>query len=337
MPQPAHSPPEGAQRLSLDTLRAFRRLDYGMFIHFGMPTHFPGRAPGHGRRQPLERYAPTKLDVDQWIRTAREAGMRYAILTTKHGGGFALWPSRLTEYGVAHSGDRRDVVRLFVEACHTHDVKPVFYYAGETADDFGVPPCEATDPHERHERFLAYCRGQLEELLTGYGPLLGMWFDGPHQYTPEGRRLLYDTVAELQPKALVVMNHAFERNGIHLPLEADRWPTDLRNVENGVPPYAARSSWYRVPPEVSGAECEQDYYLPLEAALQMDGGGERWWFGGPSATVYSDAELLALRLLCRERDANCVFNVPPTPEGFLRRDYVDALMRLRRNTDSLRL
>src|SRR6266508_5068742 len=103
----------GAQRLPPDVLGKWESLGYGMFIHFGMST-FVGKELPSGK-EPSTAYAPTKLDVDQWIQVARDAGMKYAVLTTKHVAGHCLWPSKPTAYHVATSSNKTDVVSKFVE------------------------------------------------------------------------------------------------------------------------------------------------------------------------------------------------------------------------------
>ena len=117
---------EGSQRLSLKQLKAWESLGYGMFIHFGMST-FVGKELPTGN-DPLETYAPAALDVGQWISVARDAGMKYAILTTKHVAGHCLWPTKHTDYSVANGPYKTDVVEKFVTACREKGVLPGFYY-----------------------------------------------------------------------------------------------------------------------------------------------------------------------------------------------------------------
>ena len=97
-------PTKGAQRLSLDALRRWEALHYGMFIHFGMST-YDGDEISEGDK-PSTLYAPDKLDVDQWVSVARDAGMKYAVLTTKHCAGHCLWPTGLNDYHVGTSSNR---------------------------------------------------------------------------------------------------------------------------------------------------------------------------------------------------------------------------------------
>ncbi|MEN6304213.1 MAG: alpha-L-fucosidase, partial [Armatimonadia bacterium] len=173
-----HNPPEGAQRLPLDKLHAWEALGYGMFIHFGMST-FVGQELPSGS-EPSSLYAPTALDVDQWIRVACDAGMKYAVLTTKHVSGHCLWPSDHTDYHVGTSGNQTDVVEAFVTACAKHGVMPGFYYC--TWDNhhrlgsvtWSEAPLERTFTTARYRDFQM---AQIEELLTRYGPVGEMWVD----------------------------------------------------------------------------------------------------------------------------------------------------------------
>src|SRR6266511_1910874 len=106
---------KGSQRLSVARLQAWERQLYGMFIHFGMNTFLGEDIPKADA--PARDYCPDKLDVDQWVSVARDSGMTYAVLTAKHLTGHCLWPSKCTDYTVANSGNRTDVVLKFVRAC----------------------------------------------------------------------------------------------------------------------------------------------------------------------------------------------------------------------------
>ena len=119
-------PEAGAQRLSLAKLQAWEALGYGMFIHFGMSTFVAQEIPDG--KAPASAYNPDKLDVDQWVGIARDAGMKYVVLTAKHVAGHCLWPSRHTNYTVANSGNKTDVVEALVKACERRGILPGFYY-----------------------------------------------------------------------------------------------------------------------------------------------------------------------------------------------------------------
>jgi len=123
---PLENPGPGDQRLSLTALQAWEALRFGLFLHFGLST-FTGKELPPGD-DPATLYAPDRLDVDQWVCVARDAGMKYAVLTAKHVAGHCLWPSRHTDYHVGNSGNRTDVVEAFVTACAKRGVMPGLYY-----------------------------------------------------------------------------------------------------------------------------------------------------------------------------------------------------------------
>ena len=247
-PGPTHAK-RGAQRLSLEQLRKWESLGYGMFLHFGMST-FDGNELSDGR-SPASLYAPDGLDVDQWVSVARDAGMAYAVLTAKHVAGHCLWPSRHTAYTVATSGDRTDVCERFVDACRKRGVLPGFYYCSwdnhnrfgsRTASDEGVKwgnwagvPAEgqplAPFTTSVYQSFQTL---QLTELLTQYGPIAETWIDIPGVLGPGYRAFLYGHVARLQPETVVMMNSGI---GAGETYDTDyAWPSDLIAIERALPP-----------------------------------------------------------------------------------------------------
>ncbi|MEI6503994.1 MAG: alpha-L-fucosidase, partial [Armatimonadota bacterium] len=229
-----HNPPQGAQRLPLDKLHAWEQLGYGMFIHFGMSTFLNQELPSGN--EPSSVYAPDQLDVDQWIQVARDAGMKYAILTTKHVSGHCLWPSTHTDYHVGTSSNQTDVVEAFVTACAKHGLMAGFYYC--TWDNHtrlgSVTWSEA--PLERTfttQAYRDYQMAQVEELLTQYGPVGEMWIDIPGPLGHEGRREQYAQIASLQPEALIMMNHGCTDGTAYRYEYA--WPSDLMPIERFLP------------------------------------------------------------------------------------------------------
>src|SRR4051812_12969757 len=218
---------EGAQRLSIDALRRWESLGYGMFIHFGMST-FDGQELSSGK-SPSKLYAPVNLDVDQWISVARDAGMKYAILTAKHVAGHCLWPSALTDYSVQSSGNTTDVVEAFVRACEKRGLMAGLYYCSwdnhhcfgsHTPSDKGVAP----DTTAKYREFQL---AQIQELLQHYAPLGEFWVDIPSVLGEDGRSKQYDQIAALAPDAMVMMNL-----GLGASDQLNHcWPTDLIAIE----------------------------------------------------------------------------------------------------------
>lgn len=326
--QKSRNPPQGAQRLPLAKLHAWEALGYGMFIHYGMST-FVGQELPSGQ-EPSTVYAPDALDVDQWIQVARDAGMKYAILTTKHVSGHCLWPSKHTDYHVGTSSDRTDVVGAFVSACAKHGVMPGFYYC--TWDNHhrlgSVTWSEAA--LERTFTTAAYREfqmAQIEELLTQYGPIGEVWVDIPAPLGHDGRRAQYAQIASLQPQAVIMMNHGCT-DGSVLRYEY-AWPTDLMAIERFLPhSNHGYEPWFSVAQTRSDV---QDYYLPGEVCDPL--GYE--WFYVEGDRPRQDLELLGMRLICQERHTNLLLDVPPDRHGLIPAESIGALLRLRRNLDKL--
>lgn len=148
---------------------AWQELQYYGFVHFNMNT-FSDREWGFGDEQ-ASQFAPTALDARQWARVAKEAGMKGLIITAKHHDGFVLWPSAYTEHSVKNSlwrDGKGDLIREFVDACREYGLKVGIYYS----------PWDRNHPNYGKPEYITYMRNQLTELLSNYGELFEVWFDG---------------------------------------------------------------------------------------------------------------------------------------------------------------
>ena len=179
----------------------WQRDEIALFVHFGINT-FTDREWGDGTESPAL-FTPTALDARAWVGAAKSAGARALVLTAKHHDGFCLWPSATTDHGVRASpfrGGQGDVVREFTDACRAGGVGAGLYLS----------------PWDRHEpsygdssRYNDLYIAQLTELLTRYGPINEVWFDGANGEGPNGKRQQYDwprtfrTVRMLQPDAVI--------------------------------------------------------------------------------------------------------------------------------------
>ena len=333
--QPA-TPEGGAQRLSLAHLQQWETLEYGMYIHFGMST-FDGDELSKGDK-PSSFYNPTNLDVDQWVGVARDAGMKYAVLTAKHVSGHCLWPSRHTDYHVGTSGNSTNVVEAFMKACERTGVQPGLYYCSwDNHHTFGSvsPTYTEWDSAFTTSEYRDFQMLQVEELLTQFGPVVEMWIDVPYLLGHDGRRKQYDQIVRLQPQAVIMMNNGF---GDGTKLNKDwTWPTDLMSIERWLPSSAkGYQPWHQLSHsgilERAAAsqltykpDAPEAYYLPGEVCDPI--GYE--WFWRDDDPLRSDAELLGMRLIARERRTNFLLDVPPDQNGLLPKATVDSLMRLR--------
>ena len=316
---------QGDQRLSLAQLQAWEALGLGMFIHFGMST-FDGQELSRGD-QPSTRYAPDCLDVDQWISIARDAGMRYAVLTTKHVSGHCLWPSRHTDYHVGTSGNPTDVVEAFVRACERRGLMPGFYYCSwDNHHRLGslTPSDTRWENAFTTQTYRDFQWAQLEELLTRYGPIGEVWVDIPKVLPRDYRHHLYAHIAELQPQAVIMMNNGIG-DGSRLSIP-DTWPTDIMAIERFLPnSHTGYLRWH----EIEGNR----YYVPGEVCDPIG----REWFYVEGDQPRSDAELLGMALVSRSRSANLMLDVGPDAHGLIPQHYQAALVRLRKNIDQLGL
>jgi alpha-L-fucosidase len=211
----------------------FDTARFGMFVHWGhvsqqgLELSWPlvGGIPALPRCQdvPVETYhasAPTFCPEPGaprgWARTARQLGMQYAVLTAKHHDGFALFDTALSDFSVRHSAYGRDIVREFVDAVRAEGLRVGLYFsladwhhpdypAMTDADKPYAFGCWRQPTPAQWDRFVAFLHGQVRELLTCYGPIDLLWFDGGWERTPEQWRTaeLHDLIRALQPDVLV--------------------------------------------------------------------------------------------------------------------------------------
>ena len=179
----------------------WHELEFYAFIHFGMNT-FTNSEWGNGNDDPVL-FNPEKLNADQWAAAVRAAGMKAIILTCKHHDGFCLWPSAYTDYSVKSSKWRDgqgDVVRECAEACKKFGLKFGIY----------LSPWDRHEPsYGTGEEYNNYFKKQLRELLTNYGDIFCVWFDGACGEGKNGRKQEYDwqgyyeLIRECQPEAVI--------------------------------------------------------------------------------------------------------------------------------------
>ena len=199
---------------------AWQEREYIAFIHFTVNT-FTDKEWGNGKEDP-QIFNPTKLDTRQWVRVCRQAGMKMIILTAKHHDGFCLWPSEYTEHSVRNSpwkDGKGDVVGELAKACRKAKLKMGLY----------LSPWDRHEPtYGNTEQYNKFYKNQLRELLTNYGEIAEVWFDGAKG--KDAKDMVYDwngyyaIVRELQPNAVIF-------NGL-----------DLRWVGNEAG-YARESEW----------------------------------------------------------------------------------------------
>lgn len=181
----------------------WQKMELTGFIHFGINTF--NEVEWGTRNTDITRFNPTEIDVKQWVKVFKEAGFKLIILTTKHHDGFCLWPSKFTDYNISHTpfqNGKGDVVRDLSNACKEAGIK------------FGV----YLSPWDMHEKsygtpeYNIHFMNQLTELLTNYGDIAEVWFDGACGEGPNGKKQIYDwnsyykLIRKLQPNAVIAVS-----------------------------------------------------------------------------------------------------------------------------------
>jgi alpha-L-fucosidase len=224
---PAQAPDPESDQAKQARLAWFRDAKFGLFIHWGLYAIPAGqwkgaRVPGIGEwimfraKVPVSEYEklaqsfnPVKFDADAWVALAKDAGMKYIVITSKHHDGFALFDSKVSRWDVADATPfKRDILKELAAACAKQGLPLGFYYS--QAQDWHEPNGAGNTwdfgPDEKKD-FDQYLRGkaepQVRELLTGYGPVALVWFDTPRMMSAERAQRFTDIVRQLQPKTLI--------------------------------------------------------------------------------------------------------------------------------------
>ncbi len=304
----------------------YRDAKFGMFIHWGVYSLLGnGEWVMQNRSIPVDRYEwlastfnPVKFDARAWVSLAKAAGMRYITITARHHDGFSMFASDVTRYDILDWTDfGRDPLKELAEECRRQGLRLFFYYSqldwhhpdyfprGQTGQAMGRP--ESGD----WEGYLDFMDAQLEELLTGYGALGGIWFDGMWD-KPEAPWRLEETYAlihRLQPGALIVPNHH------QAPLPGE----DVQTFEQDLP--GANTAGFNT-------NCIGS--LPLETSLTMN---RSWGFNITDTAFKSVPELIRYLVRAAGNDANLLLNIGPRPDGTIQPDFVERLQALGRWTE----
>ncbi|MFV8346983.1 alpha-L-fucosidase [Flavobacterium sp. ZB4P13] len=295
---------------------------YGMFIHFGVNTF--NQVEWSDGNLPASTYNPTDLDPDQWVATAKEAGFRHIVLVTKHHDGFCLWDSKYTDYDVAASPVKTDVIKAVATACKKYGVKLGLYYS---LWDRHESSYKDKDP----QKYISFMKGQLTELLSNNGPICEIWFDGAWDRKAEDWDILgvYSLIKKLQPDCAVTVNHTIgvgkeNANGIGQPRNFQQgdiirfWPVDFRTKDPNLARYDDPKLY-----NYGG----QLRYLPFEHTLCIS---DRWnWFQKKDILPARPLdELEQLFYWCTANDNVMLLNVPPDQTGRLRENEQQRLFEL---------
>lgn len=317
--QAVHEPPAECA----DAMAQWQSLGYGVFIHFGMST-FTGEELDHGL-QPSTAYAPSNLDVNQWVRVARDAGMKYAVLTAKHVSGHCLWDSKVMwkgkefDYDVATSSNKTDVIAAFMAACREYNLKLGLYYCLLDSRNNAVPQDEQWNRFLLPDDFFQLAKNQLGELLERHPELAYLWLDIPRAASLEQRTAFYAFIKEKRPECIVLFNHgtAAPEGPATIDTFQAAWPTDILNTERHplkVGQFSPQQLWK-----------DKEYCVGYEHCDTICKG----WFWTAGDRPRPTDELRSVYEDTIAAGGNLLLNVPPDRTGRVPQYSIEALMDLR--------
>ena len=306
---------------NLQSRRQFSEDRFGIFIHWGIYSTF-AQGEWYLQNGPLRReeyakaanaFYPHAFDAKAWAKVFKKAGARYITFTTRHHDGFSMWNTQQSDYNIMHTPYGKDVVAQLAEACQENNLALHLYYShidwmrddypmGRTGRGVGKDTAKADWPH-----YFAFMNRQLTEVLTQYGAVRAIWFDGwwDHDQTkpafdwqlPEQYALIH----RLQPACLVGNNHHQHPN------EGE----DLQFFERDVPGE-----------NKAGLSGQAISRLPLETCETMNG---MWGYKVADQNYKSADQLIQLLVRTASKGANLLLNVGPQPDGNLPAAAVERL------------
>ncbi|MFC1543666.1 alpha-L-fucosidase [Gemmatimonadota bacterium] len=303
----------------------WREARFGLFIHWGLyaiPAGQWGEETNHAEwimttaEIPVEEYErfvgrfnPVQFDADAWVSTAKRAGMKYIVITTKHHDGFALFDSAVSDYDVMATPFGRDVMAELAEACRRHGLEIGWYHSIMDWHHPDYLPRRAWETRSAEgadlDRFVDYLRAQVTELLTDYGPIGVMWFDGEWESTwnHEYGQPLYDLCLELQPDVIVNNRVDVYRGGMAGLTTDEQAAGDFGTPEQQIPATGLPG-------------------MDWETCMTMN---DHWGYNSSDLNYKSPRLLIQMLVDIASKGGNFLLNVGPTAEGLFPPQSIERL------------
>jgi alpha-L-fucosidase len=308
----------------------FRDAHFGMFIHWGVSSVL-GEEIGwalsgkdvNTYRQNMDKFNPVGFDAAALVKLAKDAGMKYITFTTRHHDSFSMFDTRYSDWGIMHTPYGRDVLKMLAEECHKQGIRLFCYYS--LTDFYRFDYCQGNvskgtgiQGECNWEAYLQFMKNQLTEILSNYGPISGIWFDGHWDQVERldndrnGKQLrawgydeIYKLIHDLQPGCMIVNNH-------HL----STFPgEDYQTFERDLPG-SNTGGGYSADAVIAGD-------LPLESSDIM---GKSWGYVTGDTIDRSVKDLVHLLVGSAGLGANLLLNIGPTPEGKVRPAHQERLL-----------
>jgi alpha-L-fucosidase len=300
----------------------FQDSKFGLFIHWGVYSVMgEGEWVMNNKKmtiaeyEPLAaRFNPTEFDAAEWVRIAKSAGMKYITITSKHHDGFAMWGTKQTQWNIVDATPyKKDPLKMLAEECRKQGVKLLFYHShldwhhpdyfprGRTGHNSGRP--ESGD----FNRYLDFMDNQLRELLTNYGDIAGIWFDGWWDKPTTDWRLerTYSLIHSLQPAALVGNNHHRK------PFDGE----DFQMFEKDLP--GQNTAGFNAESEIGK--------LPLESCDTMN---KSWGYNSKDQQYKTVKDLVHFLAKAAGHNTNFLLNVGPMPNGKIQPEFAQRLQAM---------
>jgi alpha-L-fucosidase len=307
---------------NLEARRWFQDAKFGLFVHWGVYSVLAdGEWVMNNKKIPIGEYEnlppqfnPAEFDPAEWVALVKAAGMKYITITSKHHDGFAMFDSKISDWDIVdRTPYKKDVLKMLADECHKQGIKLFFYYSqldwhhpdyfprGRTGATAGRP--ESGDWF----KYIDYMDGQLKELLTNYGPIGGIWFDGMWDRPKAEWRIeqTYKLIHSLQPAALVGSNHHLK------PFPGE----DFQMFEKDLP--GQKTANFNAESEIGD--------LPLETCETINGA---WGYNANDKRFKSAKDLIHYLVKAAGYNANFLLNVGPMPNGKIQPEFVDRLKQV---------
>jgi alpha-L-fucosidase len=313
---------------NLKARETFQDMKFGMFVHWGVYSLLAdGEWVMHQRKIPAKDYEklpaffnPIDFDPEAWVKMAKNAGIQYITITSKHHDGFAMFDSKVTDWDIIdRTPYKKDVLKMLAEACRKEGIKLFFYHSHldwHHPDYFprGMTGKEAQRPENgSFPKYIDFMNAQLTELLTNYGDVGGIWFDGWWDQKIKGSQTAvdwqlektYQLIHNLQPACLIGNNHHV------LPFEGE----DFQMFEKDLP--GSNTTGFSGDSKIGK--------LPLEMCETMNGA---WGFNINDRNYKSTKEVVHLLVKSAGYNANFLMNVGPMPNGKIQPEFVKTFQEL---------
>ena len=301
----------------------FEDAKFGLFIHWGVYSIL-GDGEWVMQRQNISINAyeklpsffnPTGYNAEEWVLMAKNAGMKYITITSRHHDGFSMFDTKATDYNIVQKTPyQKDVLKDLAEACHKHDVKLFFYYSLLDWHHDDYFPRGKTGKHiagrgtGNWRKYIDFMKIQLTELLTNYGDVAGIWFDGKWDRKQANWHFdeLYKTIHDIQPQCLIGNNH---HEGV---IDGE----DFQMFEKDLPGKTTQGF---------ASKKEDIGTLPKEVCETINGS---WGFNLKDNKHKSKKELVRYLVNAAGHDSNLLLNVGPMPNGKIQPEHIQSLTEI---------